>query len=156
MTAASVDHTSPRPPRRLILASLLAASLAGGAVLLGTMGYVTAPATDSFRFARSTVFADGEEDRLRAFLLTAVQDERVKVVIVGHSGTAGDTEANQQLSLSRAEAAGQIAVSLGITPERLTTVGLGGAAPLMQAEGVSDRAWQVQLARVDVTLQVRR
>lgn len=156
VTAASVDRTAPKPPRRLILASLLAAGLAGGAVLLGTMGYVTAPATESFRFARSAVFADGEEDQLRRFLLAAVQDDRVKVVVVGHSGTMGDAEANQKLSLSRAEAAGQIAVSLGIAADRLNVVGLGGAAPLTQAEGISDRAWQAQLARVDVTLQVRR
>jgi outer membrane protein OmpA-like peptidoglycan-associated protein len=146
----------PKPPRRLILASLLAAGIAGVAVLLGGMGYVTAPKTESFRFARSTVFADGEEDQLRRFLLAAVQDDRVKVVIVGHSGTAGDAEANQQLSLSRAVVAEQIAVGLGIPPDNVSAVGLGGAAPLDQADGVGERAWQAQLARVDVTLQVRR
>lgn len=150
------DDTSPGLPRRLVLAGLGAAVLAGGSVALATLGQVTAPGTDSFRFARGTAFAAGEEDRLRAFLLQAARDERIHVVATGHSGTTGDPEANRALSVARADMARAIAVEMGIGPERIASAGVGGAAPFAQPQDVTDRAWQAQLARVDVSLQVRR
>ena len=44
---------------------------------------------------------------------------------------------------------------LGIDPARVRTSAMGGASPLPQDSGESDRSWQARLARVDITLQVR-
>lgn len=156
MNQPVTDDTTPRMPRRLVLAGMGAAVLAGGSVLLATMGQITAPGTENFRFARGTTFAAGEEDRLRAFLLPAVRDARIAVVTIGHSGTTGDPTANRELSLRRADLARDLAIEMGIDPQRIVSSGLGGAAPLGQPQDMNDRAWQAQLARVEVTLQVRR
>lgn len=156
MSDAIADDTSPRLPRRLVLAALGGSVLAGGSVVLATLGQATAPATQSFRFARGTALATGEDDRLRAYLLEAVQDVRIDVVIVGHSGTSGDPNANRDLSVARANAARSVAVDMGVDAARIMSTGLGGAAPFAQPQDINDRAWQSQLARVDVTLQIRR
>lgn len=149
-------ETAPKPPRRLFLASVVAALAAGGATALATFGGVTAPETETFQFARGTSFATGEAARLDGYLAAALQDDRVAVVIIGHSGTQGDATANQELSLARAEAAATRAVALGISRDRITARGIGGGAPLPKASDQSDRAYESQLARVDVTLQVRK
>jgi len=149
-------ETAPKPPRRLFLASIVAAIAAGGATALATFGAVTAPETETFQFARGTSFATGEADRLDGYLTAAMQDDRIAVVIVGHSGTQGDATANQALSVSRAEIAAEKAVALGIPRDRITARGVGGGAPLAKDPAQSDRAYEAQLARVDVTLQVRR
>jgi len=152
----ALKDTSPAPPRRLFLSAILAAVAAGGAVGLGVLGQVTAPQTESFRFARGTSFAAGEEDRLRGVLAQAAQDDRVAVVITGHSGTSGDAAANLELSEARAELAAEIAAAMGIEGARISAAGAGGGAPLPQETGESDRAWQARLARVEVALQVRQ
>ena len=41
-------------------------------------------------------------------------------------------------------------------PAQLTVTGVGGAAPLPKRAGESDRAHQSRLARVDVSVQMRR
>ena len=155
MSGPKFDDTTPGPPRRLFLAAGLAAIAAGGAVALGLAGQVTAPTSDSFRFARGTSFANGEEARLRGHLRQAVIDDRLTVVIMGHSGSTGDAEANLELSESRAEMARAIALELGIAADRIRMSAMGGGAPLPQESGESDRAWQARLARVEIAMQVR-
>lgn len=151
-----MNEREPRLPRRLFVAAGLAALLAAGGVSLATLGLATAPMTETFRFSRGASFAAGEEARLRGHLLPAVEDERVAVVIVGHTGTQGDEAANLSLSEERAAAARAIAVDAGIAADRITATGMGGAAPAARAPGLSDRAYETSLARVEVTLQVRR
>ena len=151
----SMDDSTPKPPRRLFLAAGLAALAAGGAVALGMLGQVTAPASESFRFARGTSFATGEEERLRAYLAQAAVDDRITVVILAHSGSTGDAAANLALSEERASVTEDLVFGLGIDPARVRTSAMGGAAPLPQESGESDRAWQARLARVDIALQVR-
>lgn len=143
-------------PRRAFLAAALSAITAGGAVGLAMWGGVDAPATESFQFSRGTSFQAGEEERLNAFLAQAALDDRIDITIVGHSGTAGDAEANSALSQTRADTVLEAAAALGIARGRITSIGLGGGSPLAQESGESDRAWQSRLARVDVSLQVRR
>lgn len=156
MNEKVTDDTSPGIPRRMVLAGLAASAFAGGSVFLATLGQVTSPQTQSFRFARGAVLASDQQDQLRSFLLPAVRDARFHVVAIGHTGTTGDTDANQNLSVLRAEVARDIAIDLGIDPDRIAVSGLGGAAPFAQPDDLNDRAWQAQLARVEVTLQVRR
>ncbi|MEM1341995.1 MAG: OmpA family protein [Pseudomonadota bacterium] len=152
----SVDDASPAMPRRVFLAAGLAALTAGGAVALATLGGLGAPQQESFRFSRGTAFAAGEEDRLRAFVLEAARDDAIAVVIAGHSGTSGDAEANRDLSQDRAARAAEIARAAGVPDARISVVALGGAAPLSQETGEAERAYQARLARVEVSLQVRR
>ncbi|PJI91997.1 OmpA family protein [Yoonia maricola] len=150
------NDISPSIPRRTLLAAMCSACVAGGAVYLATVGQVTAPETQIFRFVRGVSLATGEEQRLRAYLLNALRDDRMRVVIVGHSGTSGDATANQQLSEARAMFAADIATDIGIDPARVDFAGVGGFAPLARSEGVAERAWQAELARVEITIQVRR
>lgn len=135
---------------------MCSALVAGGSVYLATVGELIAPKTASFRFSRGVNFAAGEEQRLRAYLLEALRDDRVNVVIVGHSGTSGDAAANEQLSAARATFAAEIATEIGIDPGRVDFLGVGGRAPFVRPEGTAERTWQAELARVEVTLQVRR
>lgn len=156
MSNPDIDDTTPPLPRRVFLAAGLAALVAGGAVALGILGQVTAPSSQEFRFARGTSFATGEEDRLRGVLTLAAQDDRITVIITGHSGTTGDADANRALSDERAALVRDIALELGVDASRLTAAGIGGGAPLAQGADEGERAWQARLARVEVSLQVRR
>lgn len=146
----------PVLPRRAFVAAGLSALVAAGILTLGILGQVSAPKTESFRFSRSTTFAAGEESRLRGFLTRALSDDRMVVVIVGHTGDAGDEEANLALSTQRAEVAARIAAELGLSTEQLTITGVGGASPLPKQDAESDRAHQSRLSRVDVFVQLRR
>lgn len=146
----------PLLPRRAFLAagfSAATAALGAGALWMGLLG---APQTETFQFSRGTAFANGEALRLKAHLLPALQDDRIDVVIVGHTGQQGVSEANLDLSKARAAAAANLAVELGLPRARLTVRGVGAARPLTRADGQSERAFQSSLARVEVTLQARR
>ncbi|MEL6644212.1 MAG: OmpA family protein [Pseudomonadota bacterium] len=149
-------ETAPRPPRRLFLASALAAVCAGGVTALVALGAVDQPQTETFQFARGTTFANGEEARLRALLAEAATDARIAVTVIGHSGTQGDATANTALSQARADLVADMAAAMGIDDTRLSATGIGGSAPLPKPDGVSDRAHESALSRVDVSLQVRR
>lgn len=149
-------ETAPRPPRRLFLASALAALTAGSVAALVALGAVDQPQTETFQFARGTSFANGEEARLRALLAHAATDARIAVTVIGHSGTQGDSAANVALSEARAVLVAEMADAMGIDDTRLSATGIGGASPLPKPDGTSDRAFEASLARVDVTLQVRR
>lgn len=149
-------ESEPGVPRRLFVAAALAALGAGGATALGVFGALGAPETEAFGFSRANTFATGEETRLRGHLSRALEDDRLGVVIVGHSGTLGDDAANLALSEERAAAVRALAVGMGIAPGRIAATGVGGGAPLAREPGQSDRAHEASLARVEVTLRMRR
>lgn len=154
MSAAPVK--APFLPRRAFLAAGLSAVLAGGAVALGVVGGASSPQAEQFQFSRGLSWANGEEARLRAMLSQALVDDRIHVTILGHTGDAGDADANLELSQARAALAQTMAEGLGLTTDRITSAGVGGAAPLARTDGESDRAYQSRMARVEVTLQQRR
>ena len=146
----------PGLPRRVFLAAGLSAVTAAAGGGLYMLGAAMAPAGAVFQFTRGTGFAEGEELRLRGFLAEAAKDTRTIVVITGHTGDQGDAEANLALSTDRAERAATIAREIGVGEDQLRVSGVGGAAPLGREDGMSDRAYQALLARVEITLQVRR
>jgi len=78
------------------------------------------------------------------------------VVIVGHSGMEGESSSNLELSEKRAASAQGIAFEMGIAPERVLAAGVGPGAPLPREAGQPDDVYEARLARVEVTLQVRR
>ena len=143
-------------PRRAILAALFSAATAAAAVGLVQYGGMDAPTRDSFQFSRGTGFAEGEQARLRGFLSPAISNDRLAVVITGHTGSAGDATANQRLSEARAATAAAIAYELGIPETQVIAAGVGGADPLPKADGTSEREYQSTLSRVDVTLRTLR
>lgn len=149
-------RSGPMLPRRAMLAAVLSAAVAGGAVALSMLGAVSQPETDNFRFSRGTSFSAGEDQRLRGFLAQALPDDRVQVVVVGHTGDQGDATANLALSVDRAEVVLALAREMGIEADRVSATGVGGASPLTIQEGEGPRAHQSRLSRVDVTLQQRR
>lgn len=147
---------APVFPRRAFVAAGLSAVLAGAIVSLGIIGVLNAPHQEVFQFSRGLVFASDEEPRLRGFLARTLTDDRYYVVILGHTGDAGEADANLQLSSDRAALVATMAQELGVPLERVFSQGVGGASPLARNEGESARAYQSRLARVEVTLQMRR
>ncbi|MEO1307671.1 MAG: OmpA family protein [Pseudomonadota bacterium] len=134
----------------------MSALFAGSAVTLGMLGGMSQVQQDSFQFSRGTSFVAGEHERLRGYLAKALPDERIHIVALGHTGTSGDATANLELSEARAELVTDLTNELGIPKNRVTVKGVGGASPLPQKEGETDRAHQLRLARVEISLQVRR
>lgn len=143
-------------PLRAIFAIVASAAVAAMIAGLGLVGAVTVPDDEVFRFTRGTQFAAGEEARLRGHLAKAAKDERIAVIITGHTGTQGDEGANIALSEDRANVAAALAEEMGVTADNIHAGGAGGGSPLPKQDGMSDRAHQSTLARVEVTLQVRR
>ncbi len=158
MSLVQKEETNSGPifPRRAFVAAGLSAMLAGGMVTLGLLGGASAVERDVFRFSRGVSLASGEEARLRGLLSKALVDARIAVTIVGHTGNVGDAQANLELSQARADVAKTIAQELGIGPSRVSAVGVGGGAPLARQDGESERMHQTRLARLEVSLQLRR
>jgi outer membrane protein OmpA-like peptidoglycan-associated protein/ABC-type taurine transport system substrate-binding protein len=78
---------------------------------------------------------------------------KFRVVVRGHTGTAGDADENMRLSQERAAAVARyLEVTHTIDPNRLLAVGLGGEAPLPRQPEETWRAWQYRLPRVELVL----
>lgn len=148
--------SSPIFPRRAVIAAAFSALIAGSAVGFGIIGGMTAVQSDVFQFSRGLAFATGEEARLRGVLASALKDDRLYVTVLAHTGDAGDVAANLDLSQDRADLVMDMARQLGLDETQITAQGLGGGAPLPKLSDESDRAYQVRLARVEVSLQVRK
>ncbi len=143
-------------PRRAFAAALLSGAVAAMAVGLVTWGGLDAPRTESFQFSRGVNFTEGAEAQLRGFLTPAIADDRLAVLITGHTGSLGDAAANLALSTRRAERVAEIALDLGIPQNRITAAGVGGSAPVPKSAEQSEREYQSTLSRVDVTLRALR
>ncbi len=156
MDVQDQQASGPILPRRVFVAAGCSAILAAAGVSLATLGGFSKPDQEIFQFTRGTTFAAGEQARLRGFLAAALPDDRMHVTILGHTGDAGDDAANLELSETRAVEVKRIAESMGVTSDRITAQGLGGTATLPKEEGEGARAYQSRLARVEVSLQMRR
>ncbi|MEO0381850.1 MAG: OmpA family protein [Pseudomonadota bacterium] len=150
------SQIGPALPRRVFLAAGLSAVFAGSAVALGLLGGLSRVHSETFQFSRGTSLAAGEEARLRALLVSALNDDRIHVTIIAHTGSTGDVAANQDLSDMRAEMGQSIARDMGLATNRITARGVGGGSPAAKQTGESDRAHQSRLARMEVALQMRR
>ncbi len=76
-----------------------------------------------------------------------------RVLIKGHTGTRGDSQANHQLSQHRANSVTEyLQNKYKININRLRPVGYGGNKPLPKLERESNRAYEQRLLRVEMAL----
>jgi len=68
------------------------------------------------------------------------QEPGLQVVLEGHTDYIGSHEYNEGLGMNRAEAVRQELVSLGVSPERVSTVTFGKSQPLLDQESDWARA----------------
>jgi len=80
-------------------------------------------------------------------LLQTEPDKKIRVE--GHTDSRGDAEANLQLSEQRAQAVREALISLGVSADRVTALGMGEDFPIASNEDEDGRA---QNRRVDVIL----
>ncbi len=75
-----------------------------------------------------------DESAIRALATAMIEDHEAKIVLEGHSDTFGAETYNHEISLKRAEWVKNRLVELGVSPERIETVGLGATRPLRYDE----------------------
>ena len=102
-----------------------------------------------FDFDKAVVRSDGEETlRMQATFLK--QNPGLTMTIAGHCDERGTREYNLALGERRANAARNYLISLGISPERLSTISYGKERPIVL--GHNEAAWaqnRVGVSQVD-------
>jgi outer membrane protein OmpA-like peptidoglycan-associated protein/ABC-type nitrate/sulfonate/bicarbonate transport system substrate-binding protein len=104
----------------------------------------------TFQAWNNLLSPEGKEkvDRIAQLLIHNYPDYRI--LVRGHTAPGGDEEANQALSLSRAQAVAQYLKAVHqLDPNRLRAEGLGSRQPLPQLPGESHRAHTYRLPRVE-------
>lgn len=71
-----------------------------------------------------------DDSGIKALASAMIEDHEARVVLEGHSDTLGAEDFNHDLSLERANLVKARLVSLGVSEERIETVGLGATRPL--------------------------
>ena len=79
-------------------------------------------------------------------------DDSLSAKIVGHTAPQGDPEANQTLSLQRAETVKAEFSYLGIPDSQLIISARGGDEPLTRESGEADRSYYLRNSRVEITV----
>jgi len=76
-----------------------------------------------------------------------------RILVRGHTSTRGDQALNKILSQDRADAVARyLKITHDIPPQRMRSIGYGGAQPLSQTAGESRRAYNYRLPRVELVL----
>ncbi len=101
-----------------------------------------------FRPDSAKVTADGEAviKNLAAVLKT---QPSIKVTVTGHTDSNGSAERNLTLSVARADAVREELVKLGISEDRITTLGEGDSKPLVSNDTPANRR---RNRRIEVTV----
>ncbi len=71
-----------------------------------------------------------DQSAIRTLATAMIEDHGVSIVLEGHSDTRGADDYNHTISLERANWVKARLVELGVSPERIETVGLGATRPL--------------------------
>lgn len=93
----------------------------------------------NFEFNRATLLPSSE-DTLKFVAAGLLANPEIHVEISGHTDNIGSANANQLLSLRRAEAVKNYLVSRGVAANRLTTVGYGFTRPIADNRTEEGRA----------------
>jgi hypothetical protein len=81
------------------------------------------------RFDSASKDPEGQSG-IRALATAMIEDHDVTIVLEGHSDTRGGDDFNHTISLERANYVKARLVELGVSAERIETVGLGATRPL--------------------------
>lgn len=111
------------------------------------------PREYTVQFERGTQLQNGAEKELMSAVSHMFSNEAYQAKVIGHTGTVGNQEANEQLSARRAETIKKMMVDNKVDPDRIETLGAGGAQPLQRKDGESTRAYQSRLSRATIILR---
>ncbi len=103
-------------------------------------------------FVRGTDFSEVGSRRLEQIVAAMARQPAYRAVIVGHTGTRGDPDANMALGRERAQAVAAALADAGIAADRLETHSAGAEQPLPRREGEGERGYQARLSRAEVRL----
>ena len=104
-------------------------------------GSLRTPVYDNvaFEFDSAKVSAESEGILARA-VENMERNPAVKVLIEGHTDSTGPDDYNMGLSLKRAQAVKDFAISKGIAADRMTVKGFGESQPLVSNDTKEGRA----------------
>ena len=80
------------------------------------------------------------EASIRTMVKILNKDQRIRLLIEGHTSNEGRAEHNLELSMRRAESVRLRLMEEGITPERLEIIGYGHTRPLQSNDTAQGRA----------------
>lgn len=103
-------------------------------------------------FSRGDEMGTGADAMIAAAAAEALDRGDAVIIVTGHTGTRGDPEANQSLSLDRAEAVRDALVAEAVPPDRIIVIGAGADAPLPPETDETDRAYQLRLGRAEILI----
>jgi len=146
-----------RREKALGLGMLAAAALFVGASSAGLVfPFAQAPAPTIVRFDVGTRLAGEDAAQIAALADRLLDAPTTLAVVTGHTGPAGDADANHALSRDRAAAVRDGLVAAGIPAERIRIRGAGGTVPPQVGPGASDAEREAASRRAEIRLIERR
>jgi outer membrane protein OmpA-like peptidoglycan-associated protein len=100
--------------------------------------------------SNSALLSPGGADRVRSLARTVQSYPKEQIIVKGHTDNEGDERANQRLSEDRADSVRNMLVAEGVTPSRITAVGLGASLPVASNSTAEGRQ---QNRRVEIELR---
>ena len=90
---------------------------------------LTLPAEALFEGSSTALSADGAE-RIRSLARALARYPKQEIIVKGHTDDARPERASQSASEDRADSVRNLLVAQGVTPSRITAIGLGASMPL--------------------------
>ena len=100
--------------------------------------------------SNSAMLSPGGADRIRTLARTVQDYPKERIIVKGHTDSQGDERLNQRLSEDRADSVRNMLVAEGVTPSRITAVGLGASLPVATNSTAEGRQ---QNRRVEIELR---
>lgn len=100
--------------------------------------------------SNSAMLSPGGADRIRTLARTVQSYPKEHIIVKGHTDSQGDERFNQRLSEDRADSVRNLLVAEGVTPSRITAVGLGASIPVATNSTAEGRQ---QNRRVEIELR---
>jgi len=94
---------------------------------------VSAPVSIFFAVGKADVIASRDILSVKALAELAIE-KNAHVLVTGYADTSGSAETNMKLSERRAQAVADELVRLGVNPQRIEVVAVGGVDTLKPAE----------------------
>lgn len=138
----------------LRFAGVIVLAVVTGVVLFHAYSNVAASEkTFTVAFSRGAAVSADAQATLDGVAGLLKRNDRLYAEIVGHTGTRGDTAANQALSVKRAEVVKSALTDRGVETARMEASGVGGIEPLPRGRDETDRTYQKRLSRVEINVK---